>query len=426
MLERRHEESVKPGAWKRTRTAATIAAGSLLAIAACSGGSPNGASFSPLEPAARRAASSSGSVSDAYEFLRLMMDKYAKGSTTRLVQSFDGGPLRSFKDAVTYDDALFIDALLAQGSSDDIARSEVVGNAFLYLQTNDKAKDGRLRAAYGPKPLRNPGDIHVDDNTSDVGNMAWVGQALVQLYVKTSNASFLNGALAIANWLQNNTYDTRGHGGYTGGYSASGKKIEWKSTEHNIDIYAFFTMLAAESGESEWTTNAAWAQGFAASMWDSSDGRFYVGTGNDGVTPNKSFKPEDVNSWSYLAFQNPEWAAAPNWDVRNLAVTKGGFSGVSFCSGDRSGVWFEGTAHLADALQLRNESGDRSQAQSYLDDIEYAQTNGPNGDGLGIIAASKNGLSDCDGDKYFASLHVGATAWYILAAGAANPFALLR
>ncbi len=98
---------------------------------------------------------------------------------------------------------------------------------------------------------------------------------------------------------------------------------------------------------------------------------------------------------------------------------------MSFCSGDRSGVWFEGTAHLAAALELRNESGDESRAQTYLGDIEYVQTNGPNGDGLGIIAASKNGLSDCDGDKYFASLHVGATAWYILAAGAANPFARL-
>ncbi|MGA2758737.1 MAG: hypothetical protein ABSF08_00270 [Candidatus Cybelea sp.] len=416
---------MKPRPPKRNGAAAAVAAAALLVIAACSGGSPNGASFSPPEPAAQRAGSSSGSVSNAYEFLRLMMDKYAKGSTTRLVQSFDGGPLRRFKDAVTYDDALFIDALLAQGSSDDIARSEVVGNAFLYLQTNDKANDGRLRAAYGPKPLRNPGDIKVDDNTSDVGNMAWVGQALVQLYAKTSNHSFLNGALAIAGWLQNNTYDTRGQGGYTGGYTARGKKIKWKSTEHNIDVYAFFTMLAAESGESGWTTNAAWAQRFVASMWDSRDGRFYVGTGNDGSTPNKSFKPEDVNSWSYLAFKNSDWAAAPSWDVTNLAVTKDGFSGVSFCSGDRSGVWFEGTAHLAAALELRNESGDRSRAQTYLADIQYAQTNGPNGDGLGVIAASKNGLSDCDGDKYFASLHVGATAWYILAASGANPFVLL-
>lgn len=391
-----------------------------VSIAGCSGagiGTPPHLSGS--------APATSTSISHAYEFLDLMMDKYAKGTTLRLVQSFDGGPLKGFTDAVTYDDALLVDAMLAQGTPDDLARAEVVGNAFLYVQAHDAAGDGRLRAAYAPKPLLSPHDVKVDDNTSDVGNMAWVGQALVQLYAQTADASYLNGALGIAQWQQTNTYDTRGNGGYTGGYTSRGAKIEWKSTEHNIDIFAFFTMLAAESGSSEWTTHAAWAQQFVASMWDARDGRFYVGTGNDGITPNKTFKPEDVNSWSYLAFQNAKWAAAPSWDVSNLAVSKGGFSGVSFCSGDRSGVWFEGTAHLAGALELRNASGDQQQAQTYLDDIEYAQTNGPNEDGLGIIAASKNGLSDCDGDKYFAALHVGATAWYVLAAAPANPFVLM-
>lgn len=117
------------------------------------------------------------------------------------------------------------------------------------------------------------------------------------------------------------------------------------------------------------------------------------------------------------------WRA--EWDVTHLAVGKNGYSGVSFCSGDRSGVWFEGTAHIADALEHRNQFGDQSKAQAYLDDIEFAQTNGLNADGRGIIAASKNGLSDCDGDKYFASLHVGATAWYIMSASGANPFAIL-
>ena len=85
---------------------------------------------------------SSGSIADAYEFLQLMMDKYAKGSTLRLVQSFDGGPLERFKDAVTYDDALFVDAMLAGGSGNDLARAQIVGNAFLYVQAHDKAGDG--------------------------------------------------------------------------------------------------------------------------------------------------------------------------------------------------------------------------------------------------------------------------------------------
>jgi hypothetical protein len=198
-----------------------------------------------------------------------------------------------------------------------------------------------VRAAYGPKPLKNPRDIKVDGSATDVGDNAWVGQALVQLYAKTSATAYLKGALEIATWIQKNTYDTRGSGGYTGGYTSKGEKIRWKSTEHNIDTYAFFTMLATESGERRWTSRASWAKRFVASMWSERAGRFYVGTLNDGITPNKPFKPEDVNSWSYLAFQNPEWAAAPSWDVTHLAVSKNGFSDVSFCSGDRSGVWFE-------------------------------------------------------------------------------------
>jgi hypothetical protein len=405
------------------RLNAPFALASVIGLAAAAGCGSGAVSLTP-NPVAQRDDRPSTGISNAYKFLGIMMDKYAKGSAARLVQSFDGGPLKKFTDAVTYDDALFVDAMLADGSSADLARAKVVGQAFLYVQAYDKAGDGRLRAAYAPKPLRDPNDVIVDDNTSDVGNMAWVGQALVQIYAATSDSAYLNGAIAIAEWLQKNTYDTRGAGGYTGGYTAHGKKILWKSTEHNIDVYAFFSMLATESGQGEWTTNAAWAQQFVSSMWDARDNRFYVGTGNDGVTPNRTFKPEDVNSWSYLAFGNPAWAAAPSWDVANLSASEGGFSGVSFCSGDRSGVWFEGTAHLADALELRNAPGDPSQAQQYLSDIEYAQTNGPNGDGLGIIAASKT-IGDCDGDKYFSSLHVGATAWYIMAAGRVNPFRLL-
>jgi len=406
-----------------SRSAAPFVA-ALSALTACSSGVIDGVAPSPAQPVARGAVSVR-SVSAAYDFLRLMMDKYAKGSTRRLVQSFDGGPLEKFTDAITYDDALVVDAMLTSATRGDVARAKVIGNALIYVQANDPAGDGRLRASYAPKPLRAPRDVVIRDRSTDAGNMAWAGLALVRLYAVTSDRSYLDGAVAVAQWLQTNTYDTRGSGGYTGGYTARDAKIEWKSTEHNVDLYAFFTMLATESGDGQWSESAAWAEQFVASMWDARQGRFYVGTGNDGTTPNRSFKPEDVNSWSYLAFENPAWAVAPTWDVEHLKVNRGGFAGVSFCSADRSGVWFEGTAHLADALELRGASGDASRAQAYLGDIEYAQANGPNGDGRGIIAASK-ALSDCDGSKYYPSLHVGATAWYVLAAAGSNPFVLLR
>jgi hypothetical protein len=37
------------------------------------------------------------------------------------------------------------------------------------------------------------------------------------------------------------------------------------------------------------------------------------------------------------------------------------------------------------------------------------------------MAASKDGLTDCEGDSVYASLHTGTTAWYILAARGIDP-----
>jgi hypothetical protein len=364
------------------------------------------------------------SVADAYAYLDQMMDRYASGSTPRLVQSFSGGVLEQqhLTDSFTYDDAVIIDAYLAQGTPEGLARAQTIGDALLYVQANDPAHDGRIRAAYAPTPLLDPGDVHATEQTSDVGNMAWDGQALVQLYDATGETAYLAGAEAIGNWVQAHCRDTRGAGGYTGGLTARGKRIKWKSTEHNIDLYSLFTLLAQASGNPVWSTRAAWAQRFVEAMWDPREGRFYVGTANNGKRINNEVQPEDVNSWSYLALQDPKYASSLDWDVTNLAVDSEGFSGVSFCEGDRSGVWFEGTAHLADALELRDRPGDPEQAETYLSDIEYAQANGLNNDGLGIIAASKNGLSDCEGESYFASLHTGATSWYVLAAQHVDPF----
>jgi hypothetical protein len=364
------------------------------------------------------------SVAGAYAFLNLMMDKYAVGSAPRLVQSFSGGVLgqRRFTVSETYDDALVIDAYLAEGAGAGRARAEVIGDGLLYVQAHDPAHDGRIRAAYAPSPLLVPGDVKATDLATLAGNMAWAGLALAQLYAATGRMAYLDGAEAVGNWVQVHCYDTRGAGGYTGGEKAGGQKIEWKSTEHNIDLYALFTLLARETGAKVWSARAAWARRFIAAMWDGQQGDFDVGTTADGVTLNKAVLPEDINSWSFLALRDPAYAASVTWIVRNLTVTAGGFSGVSYCRADRSGVWFEGTAHLADALEVRGGPGDDALAARYLADVYYAQAHGLNGDGLGIIAASRDGLGDCSGGSYYASLHTGTTAWYILAAKKVDPF----
>jgi hypothetical protein len=367
------------------------------------------------------------SVAEAYSFLSQMMDMYAVGTTPRLVQSFTGGVLgqQHFTASETYDDALLIDAYLAAGTPAGRSRARVIGTALLYVQAHDPRHDGRIRAAYAPTPLRSPADVTATDPATAVGGMAWAGQALVRLYAATGRRAYLTAAEAIGNWVQAHCHDTRGPGGYTGGETASGQTIRWKSTEHNIDLYALFSLLATGTGDRAWSARAGWARRFVVRMWDARQRRFYIGTTSDGVTPNDSVLPEDVNSWSYLALRDPAYAASLGWDVRNLAVTAGGFSGVSFCRGDRSGIWYEGTAHLADALEHRGAPGDGVWAARYVSVIYYAQAHGLNNDGLGIIAASRDGLSDCGGGFYYASLHTGATAWYILAVRRVDPFSTI-
>lgn len=209
------------------------------------------------------------SLSGGYEFLGQMMDRYAAGPELRLVQSYSGGTLEreGVDDSFTYDDALIVDALLVRGEPEDLARAETLGQSLLYVQEHDPAGDGRVRAAYAPTPLVSPADVSATDATSDVGNMAWVGQALVHLYERTGTPAFLAGARELAQWIQTEAYDERGAGGYTGGEEADGTRIAWKSTEHNIDLYAFFGLLAAATGEVAWSQAAAHARAFVEAMW---------------------------------------------------------------------------------------------------------------------------------------------------------------
>ena len=112
-------------------------------------------------------------------------------------------------------------------------------------------------------------------------------------------------------------------------------------------------------------------------MWLPTAHDFAVGTGSNGRTLNRDEQPEDVNSWSYLALRNSAYQASIDWDVTHLSVAGPGFAGVSFCVGDTTGAWYEGTAHLADALELRGAHGDRARAARYLADIRNAQRHGP-------------------------------------------------
>ena len=399
------------------------------------------------------------SIEAAYAFLDFMMDAYARGTTLRLVQSYSD-QLGLLSTAFTYDNAVAIDAYLVRGA--DRGRAEVLGDALLYAQSTDAIGDGRLRQAY----FVNAPDAHGAYVRpalapfyflgSSVGDMAWAGMALAQLSAATRRSQYLAGAVKLGNWIVANAADTRGAGGYAGGVDASNSKIVYKSTEHNIDTFAFFTMLARLTGDSTWTSRAQAALNFVESMWNAAGGFFWTGTGTDGVTINESNIPEDVQTWSYLAFLDPTYQASLAWVTTNLVTvdnpqcinskltgnTK--IYGETYASlslraltpsasydqpPDPNAVWLEGTAHTVAALLAAEK---HLEAKVFLDNIRAAQVQLGQGQtvggkaippGEGIVAASSV-LNGGFGSSYYPDLHVGATGWYVIAAQFGDPFRL--
>ena len=426
------------------------------------------------------------SVGSAYQFLKRAMDAYQQGSTTRIIQSY-ADDLGQGSTAFTYDNSLAIVALLLARDRDSLARASLLGDSFLYAQNHDPIySDGRLRQAYWVGPFSIPGAgtdnyFVTPDGTvnlvlapwfftgSAVGDMAWASIALARLFARTRVRRYLDGAVLLGNWIVDNAYDTVGLGGYSFGVDGNNNRINLvKSAEHNIDVYGLFNnLLAPLTGDRNWVSLGQHALQFVQSMWEPNGGFFYVGS-NDGKTINPSPIALDVQSWSYLAFQNPRYASALDWAKTNLATTDTPqsissrltgnlrLSGVTFSSlsrhateppnpadpiPDPDAVWFEGTGQMAAALLARNRParidqstfyGDVATASDYLSHSMLAQSKlgigqSFNGsampDGLGIVAAS-DPLNTGFGFSYFPVLHIGATSWFLIGAQSGNPYHL--
>ncbi len=423
-------------------------------------------------PALRR------SVERAVAFQNFMMDAYATGATVRLTQSYSDEALGA--TAFTYDNAVAIHAYLADRTTDSMGRAEVLGNGLLYAQAhNFPYNDGRFAQAYYVNvPAADNSGAYITPAaapfyfyTSTVGDQAWAGMALAQLYLRTGKAPYLTAALQVANWIVRNTYSTVGAGGYSFGtnINSSNQSVpstNGKSTEHNIDTYAFFTMLATltrdanASNGMQWSALAQHALTFVAAMYNAAGPYFYTGTLGDQKTINTSPIPEDCQTWSYMATLNAAWRHTIEWALNNLETTDTPQSPHSSLTGsetihglvfdtaslsttayDAHAVWLEGTAHAVAALVTRVLRGadpvsglitDLSEALGLLRQCEKAQallgagkTAGghPIPQGLGLVAATSV-MDTGFGYTYGPSLHVGATGWYLLAALAANPFQL--
>jgi hypothetical protein len=415
------------------------------------------------------------SLANGYQFLDGAMDAHAQGTTLRLAQSYSDTALQT--TGFTYDNAVAIHAYLARGEAGDLARAQILGDALLYAQSNNfPVADGRLAQGY----FTGAADAHGVYVTpaaypyyfygSAVGDQAWAGMALAQLFHSTGKQSYLDGALALGNWIVTNAYSTTGAGGFSFGAvinqnNQSVPSTNGKSTEHNIDTYAFFTMLgaltnggSAHNGAS-WSALALHAGEFVAAMWNGDGPYFYTGTLPDGVTVNTSPIPEDCQTWSYLAGLQQTTQATIDWALAHLQATdtataahssltgSQSFTGLVFDTAslstptaDPSAVWLEGTAHTVAALVARVLRGgeplpailrDLSAAARLLATCVAAQSQlgagqtfgGRSLAGLGLVAATSL-LDTGFGYTYGPSLHIGATGWYLLAGFAANPFQL--
>ncbi len=428
----------------------------------------------------------------AYRHLDTVMDAYDKGDSPRLLQSYnnESGLLTT---AFVYDNALALLAYLARPTREHLHRARVIGDTFLWIQTHDERfTDGRVRQAYAAGPMLffggSPGFdglVRADGHAAflwpfgfsgtSTGDAAWVGLSLAALYAHTGVRRYLDGALALGRWIVTSTRSPYRHGGYLGGVQGDGVTGQrWASTEHNIDAYALFRLLADHTGDRSWYVRAEVARDFVHAMWNPVGGHFWTGTqganpADDPDAVNRDVIPEDVNTWSWLSLGEPRYARSVDWVAAKLGNTDtaGGVrvGGVTFSDAskrltgtvpnsslpnDRSAVWLEGTAHLAAALRTRCRAGDGARADAYLRQIVVAQehlgvgqtvgrTSDANGGRLsdpagggtwtgsplparcGISAAS-NAFDTGFGFGYFPNQHVGATSWFILAAAGINPY----
>lgn len=314
-----------------------------------------------------------------------------------------------------------------------------------------------------------------DDATG--GNNAWAMLGLLAEYRQTGSTVFLNDAIAIGNWILANLTDTSGtgYGGYYAGYfgydsNMYGELNQGKSTENNADIFAAFTELAAiesqlgnQSAATSWTAAANVGGDFVMQMFDSSKGRFNVGTvpagtsASAGACPTGAQKGNDVinvcdfldsNTFTTLAMAGaPRYQGQIDWrqpveyalntfdqTISAGGMTFQGFDIVPVPVSGANGVTWEFTGQMVESMtyvdQLYGVTTFQPQIDLYLAQIQQAQTSAPFADGLGQVAATlQNGdtlppVQQCLSTPYQCipeRVGLAATAWAILAEQGVNP-----
>ncbi|AGZ45618.1 hypothetical protein [Actinoplanes friuliensis] len=428
-----------------------------------------------------------GPVGRACHYLDVVQDAYVKGGEPRLLQSYNNES-ELMTTAFVYDNALAALAYLANPTVANVRRARLIGDALLWIQDNDeKYTDGRVRQAYAAGPMLFygggpyfPGLKREDGKAaflwpygfggSSTGDMAWVALALAQLYIDTRITKYLDGAVRLGHWIADRQSPYH-YGGYHGGLQGDGETAQkWSSTEHNIDAYGLFALLAKLTKDRRWITRATEAGAFVRAMWNRTGGYYWTGTlgGVEGEDPNlvnTGNIPEDVQTWALLSVGERRHEGAVDWVLDNLSNTDGTVSGVTYSSqakvltgtvsgstlpNNRNAVWLEGNGHTALALLKRDGRGDAARAKRLLVQTAVAQQDLGAGQTVGLTADADGGKLSNPGEGgtwtgtplparsgivaatsafdtgfafgYFTRQHVGATSWFLMAAQNFNPY----
>ena len=222
--------------------------------------------------------------------------------------------------------------------------------------------------------------------------------ALLRYYRFQGGQPYLDAAQQLGEWIFSHVYDTRGVGGYAGGYEGwepEPSRLLTQSIEQNLSVYVAFMGLYEATGEGVWRQRAMHAKGFIRAMWNPEPGFFWVGTEEDGVKINEKVLTLDSNTLSLLALGEgvtygkglSSWAEEKFrlQDKKCLKGAKGVVSGFDF-NGDKDGIFWEGTAQAALGYQLLG----KDQAKGLLEDLERVQSSAPNANGKGIVAACRD------------------------------------
>jgi hypothetical protein len=361
----------------------------------------------------------------------------AHGSEPVFIQSYEPGqneehlPRGLATTAFVYDNALAAIALVACGN---LTAARPIGDALNRAVRADRTfHDGRIRNAYRAGPLGKgppalPGwwdsdkKLWAEDPAQDgtaTGNVAWAALAMLTLHQATGDAAYLAGAERLLAWITDNTAaEAEGFRGGFHGYDPSQVRLDWVSTEHNVDVYAVANWLFRLTGNPKYAEAASKARRLLDACFRSD--HFLLGRNADGKPADAAMLALDVQLWPWMAAPDApgEWQRALRFAETHLAV-RGGFD----FNGDRDGLWVEGTAQAALAYRM---SGNLARSREILAGLRSDQAES------GLLNATRSGRvttglsvdpTATNADFfYYRRPHLGTTAWAALAATGWNPF----